>query len=135
MGDPSFCLGIRTLDALDTGSSTARYSDTISAMSMVQLVHSPTHLQPRPTALDHGIANQRDPVPDIEILPDSISDHQPVVVTARLGRVRRRAQWRHLRSWRRADWSAICLDLLLTDWSGVDSATEVNACQVQFMTA
>ena len=55
------------------------------------------------------------------------------MTTARLPRVRRPARWRILRNWRRVDWNAVCLELLLADWSQVDGATDVNSCVEQFM--
>ena len=63
------------------------------------------------------------------MLSDAIGDHQPIMVSARLGRVR----WRTVRSWRRADWNAIRLDLLQSNWEEVDGATDVNECVQHFM--
>ena len=56
-----------------------------------------------------------------------------MIVRARLGRVRRTAEWQTVRSWRRVDWNAVCHDLLLSDWSLVEAATDVNECVEQFM--
>ena len=94
----------------------------------------PTHLHPVPTTLDHVLTDQRDPVPQVEVLADAISDHQPVVVTARLGRLRSPPEWRTARPWRRCNWDAICLDLLEANWSAVDddaqnSQTDQLLCQ------
>ena len=86
----------------------------------------------RPPA-DHVLTDQRDPAPQVEVLSDAISDHQPVIVTAHLGRLRRPPEWRTTRPWRRCDWNAICLDLLAADWSAVDDATDVNKCVSEFM--
>ena len=134
-GRPTFLLGDLNFDVLDCESpNTRRYASVIEELNMQQLVDSPTHLQPTPSALDHVVTNQCDPPPLVSVLPDVISDHQPVVVTARLGRVRRPARWQLVRGWRRADWSAICADLLLSDWSPLESATDVDACLQHFMT-
>ena len=133
-GRPVFLLGDINLNILDSAApQIRRYHSMLSELGMTQLVNRPTHLHPVPTALDHVLTDQRDPAPDVDVLPDAISDHQPVVVTARLGRVRRSAEWRTARSWRRCDWDAICLDLLEADWSAVDGATDVNACVGAFM--
>ena len=86
-----------------------------------------------PSALDHIITHGKDPAPETSTLSDAISDHQPIVMTARLPRLRRPAQCRVLRNWRRVDWSAICLELLLTDWTQVDDAVEVDSCVEHFM--
>lgn len=124
-----FLLGDTNFNVMDTSSSQVRrYSDIISELNMVQLVTSPTHLSPTPSALDHVITNMREPAPEIEVLPDVIGDHQPVIMRARLGRVRREPRWRTQRGWRRVDWNAICHDLLLSDWSQVDGATDVDGC-------
>ena len=131
-GRPVFLLGDTNFDVLNTTSSiTRRYTDMLSELSMTQLVDGATHLHPTPTALDHAITNLQDPVPDVTICADVISDHQPIIVSARLGR--RNAQWTTRRSWRRADWDAICVDLLQSDWSLVDGATDVNTCLQYFM--
>ena len=79
------------------------------------------------------MGSRKPKAPDVEVLPDAISDHQPVIVTARLGRVRRTPEWRTARPWRRCDWDAICLDLLRANWSAVDNATDVNICVREFM--
>ena len=133
-GRPLFILGDFNFNVLDAAApDTRRYLDLISELNLAQLIDGPTHLHPTPTALDHIITNQTDPVPETIILPDSISDHQPIVATARLPRVRRPAQWRVLRNWRRVDWDAVCLDLLLADWTNADGATDVSSCVEQFM--
>ena len=94
-GRLTFLLGDVNFDVLDGESpNTKRYTSVIEEMNMQQLVNSPIHLQPRPSTLDHVITDLRDPSPVVRVLPDIISDHQPVVTTARLGRVRRPAQWR-----------------------------------------
>ena len=133
-GRPVFLLGDVNWNVLDsTAPQIRRYHSMLNELSIAQLVNQPTHLHPVPTALDHVLTDQQDPAPDVEVLPDAISDHQPVVVTAQLGRVRRPPEWRTARPWRRCDWDAICMDLLGADWSAVDGATDVNLCVREFM--
>ena len=110
-----------------------RYLAMLHELNMTQLVKNPTHLHPSPAALDHVVTDRLDTVASVEVLPDTISDHQPVIVSARLGRVRLPTRWRVARRWGRADWDAICLSFLEADWSGVDGATDVNECLQQFM--
>lgn len=82
-GRPVFLLSDTNFNVMDTSSSQVRrYSDIISELNMVQLVTSPTHLSPTPSALDHVITNMREPAPEIEVLPDVISDYQPVIMRA-----------------------------------------------------
>ena len=133
-GRPVFALGDLNFNVLDSNSpDTRRYLQVIRELNMIQLIDGPTHLEPTPSALDHIITNQTEPAPEVTILPDVISDHQPIMASAQLGRVRRPVQWRTIRSWRRADWSAICLDLLQSDWDGIDGATDVDQCVSHFM--
>ena len=78
-GRPTFLLGDLNFDC--ESPNTRRYASVIEELNMRQLVDSPTHLQPTPSALDHVVTNQCDPPPVVSVLPDVISDHQPVVVT------------------------------------------------------
>ncbi|KAF0298913.1 hypothetical protein FJT64_003775 [Amphibalanus amphitrite] len=131
---PVYLLGDININILDTDSSPVhRYHTMLHELIMTQLVKRPTHLHPTPAALDHVITDQCSSAPETEVLPDAISDHQPVVVSARLGRVRVPARWRVARRWGRADWDAICLGFLESDWSGVDGATDVNECTQALM--
>ena len=131
---PVYLLGDINLNVLDTDTSPVqRYFSIVSELNMTQLVESSTHLHPTPAALDHVITDQRDPAAEVVVLPDDISDHQPVIVSASLGRVRAPARWRVSRPWGRADWDAICFGFLEADWSGVDGATDVDECTKHFM--
>ena len=133
-GQPIYLLGDINLNVLDTQSTQVRrYCSMVGELGMAQLVSQPTHLHPVPAALDHVLTDQLDPAPAVSVLPDAISDHQPVIVAARLGRVRRPPEWRTARPWRRCDWDAVSLALLEADWSRVDDATDVNDCVREFM--
>ena len=55
-----------------------------------------------------------------------MSDHHPVIVEAPIGRLRRRPTYKTTRSWRTADWDAICLDFLLADWDSLHNCSDVN---------
>ena len=131
---PVFLLGDVNINALDGESPQIRnYLTVLDEQGMEQLVQQPTHLHPVPTALDHVITNQLEPTPTVEVTADIISDHQPVIARARLDRVRRPAEWHTVRSWRRVEWNNVCRDLLLSDWSLAEAATDVNECVDQFM--
>ncbi|KAF0309111.1 hypothetical protein FJT64_019712 [Amphibalanus amphitrite] len=133
-GKPVLLLGDINFNVLDSESSPVRrYLAMLHELNMTQLVKNPTHLHPSPAALDHVVTDRLDTVASVEVLPDTISDHQPVIVSARLGRVRVPTRWRVARRWGRADWDVICLSFLEADWSGVDGATDVNECLQQFM--
>ena len=68
-----------------------------------------------------------------EVLRTPISDHQPITVSAPIGRVRKQSTMRTVRSWGRADWDAICLDLLLADWTTLETSDDVNSMVDTFM--
>ena len=130
---PVYLLGDVNLNVLEGGSSQIRnYNTFLDEQRMEQLVRQPTHFQPVSTALDHVITDQIEPAPEVVVTADIIGDHQPVIVRARLGRVRRPTEWHTVRSWRSVEWNAVCHDLL-SDWRLVEAATNVNECVDQFM--
>ncbi|KAF0308165.1 hypothetical protein FJT64_020580 [Amphibalanus amphitrite] len=80
---PVYLLGDININILDTDSSPVHHYHTmLHELNMTQLVKRPTHLHPTPAALDHVITDQCSSAPETEVLPDAISDHQPVVVSA-----------------------------------------------------
>ena len=130
---PLLLLGDININVLDsTSPATRHYYTALAELNLVQLVQKPTHLHPSPTYLDHVITNI-DPAPTTTVLDTDISDHQPVIVEALIGRLRRRATYRVTRSWRTADWDAICLDFLLADWDSLHNSTNVNQMVNEFM--
>jgi len=133
-GKPVFLLGDLNFNILSpTSPEVRRYTNIIDDLNMSQLVNQPTHLLPTPTALDHVITNHRNPPPAVAVLPDSISDHQPVIITASLGRIKKRGKKRTTRSWHRADWDAISLTLLYADWEPMRNAHDVDTKLHHFM--
>ena len=124
-GKPTYLLGDLNIDVLNAQSSdTRRYKAALSELNVAQLIDQPTHLRPNPSALDHIITNITSSRADVLTTP--ISDHQPIAVSAPIGRLRKQPTERTTRNWGRADWDAICLDLLLADWSNFDSNEDVN---------
>ena len=88
-----------------------------------QLVTEPT----RPvsgTLLDHIIVRSTDAVTSATVIPCSWSDHDIIVAETVLRRERRRPAEIAVRSTRSLEPSALCLDLLLSDWSAVHGAAE-----------
>ena len=130
---PLLLLGDININVLDTTSAATRhYYTALAELNLVQLIQEPTHLHPTPTCLDHVITNIN-PTPATTILDADINDHQPVTTEAPIGRLRRRITYRTTRSWRAANWDAICLDLLLADWSSLYTSTDVNQMATTFM--
>ena len=125
-GKPTFLLGDMNINVLNTlASDTRRYETILSELNLTQLVDQPTHLLPTPTALDHIITNI--PSSRAEVLSTPVGDHQPIVVSAPIGRLRKLPAERAARSWGRADWDAICLDLLLADWTDFYTSNDINS--------
>ena len=119
---PVFLLGDLNINVLNSqAADVRRYQTALAELSLTQLIDRPTHLLPTPTALDHVITNVKVPAVRAEVLKTDISDHLPIAVSAPIGRLRKPAMQRTTRDWRRADWEAICLDLLLSDWAFLDS--------------
>ena len=135
-GRPLFLLGDVNINVSDhEASSVRRYMQLLTDLSLHQLVSEPTHLSPRPTTLDHIITNRADLGATVKVLADSLSDHQPVVCSVPLPKIRTAPVIREIRRWERADWDSICLDLLLTDWTPMFEAPDVDGKLSEFMRA
>ena len=133
-GRPLFLFGDMNIDVSRPDSSgVAAYSTMLSELNLCQLVREPTHLRPTPTILDHIITNQADIQPLVRVLPEAIGDHQPVTCAINLPKIRLKPEYRETRRWDRADWSAICLDLLLADWEPMHHAVGTDSKLKEFM--
>ncbi|KAF0304574.1 putative histone-lysine N-methyltransferase PRDM7 [Amphibalanus amphitrite] len=100
-----------------------RYLQMISAMDMKQLVSCPT----RPASgslIDHVLVRQSDDITATRVEPCSWSDHDLVIAETTLQRERRRPAEVTIRSTRDLVPDALCLELLVSDWSAVYSATD-----------
>ena len=129
---PLFLLGDININVIDTASADTRhYLSALSDLNLTHLVQEPMHLHPTPTCLDHAITNIAQC--SVSIIDSSMSDHQPVIVEAPIGRLRRRPTYKTTRSWRTADWDAICLDFLLADWDSLHNCSDVNQMVKKFM--
>ena len=130
---PVFLLGDMNINVLNTqGADVKRYQAALAELSVTQPIDRPTHLLPTPTSLDHIITNVKSPAARAEVIETDISDHLPIVVSAPIGRLRKLPVERTTRNWRGADWDAICLDLLLSDWSFLDSEEDINTMVEKF---
>lgn len=134
-GKPSFLLGDLNINVLNQNSAPGKcYQQMLDELDLKQLITEPTHLSPTPTAIDHIITNVKLQNNCVEVLDTAISDHQPIVMKTPLHRVRNNATRRVGRKWNCADWNAICLHLLLEDWSELDDTTDVNKMVESFKT-
>ena len=133
-GKPLFLLGDVNINVSDReASSVRRYLQLLTELGLHQLVSEPTHLSPRPTTLDHIVTNHANLSDSVKVLADSPSDHQPVVCSVPLPKIRPTPVFREIRRWERADWDSICLDLLLADWKPMYEAPDVDGKLCEFM--
>jgi len=133
-GKPLLLLGDMNIDLSSPNMpGVRRYQQLLTELSLHQLVHEPTHLSPRPSILDHIITNQPDLQSTVRVLSDSLSDHQPVTCRVPLPRVRNKHKTRQIRRWDRTDWNGVCLDFLVSDWSAVYEAADVDSKLREFM--
>ena len=131
-----FLLGDVNINVSDQeASDVRRYLQLLNDLSLHQLVSEPTHMLPRPTTLDHIITNRADVRATVKVLAESPSDHQPVVCSVPLPKIRTKPVVRETRRWERADWDRICLDLLLADWTPMFEAPDVDGKLSEFMRA
>ncbi|KAF0292538.1 hypothetical protein FJT64_009479 [Amphibalanus amphitrite] len=123
-GKPVFVLGDTNFDTLKPDKADVhRYLQMISAMDMKQLVSCPT----RPASgslIDHVLVRQSDDITTTRVEPCSWSDHDLVIAETTLQRERRRPAEVTIRSTRDLVPDALCLELLVSDWSAVYSATD-----------
>ena len=123
-GKPIYALGDTNFDALQpTKADVHRYLQTIGDLNMQQLVASPT----RPasgTLIDHVLVRTSDDVTATRVEPCSWSDHDLVIAETTLQRERRRPAEITVRSTRDLVPDALCLDLLVSDWSAVYSTAD-----------
>ncbi|XP_037087735.1 soluble guanylate cyclase 88E-like [Pollicipes pollicipes] len=84
-------------------------------MSLEQLVAKPIGLHSTPTLLDLIATNTTGLRNSAEALHKPVADHQPVLLRAPVPRERRRSVTATVRPWKRVDWDALNLSLLLAD--------------------
>ena len=133
-GKPVFVFRDMNIDVSRSDSrGVAACSALPSELNLQQLVHEPTHLQPTPTILDQVITNQPGTRASVAVLSEAFGDQQPVSCSVVLPRIRLKPEYREIRRWDRADWSAICLDMLLADWEPMLRAVDVDAKLDGFM--
>ena len=133
-GKPVFVLGDFNIDLLKSNGPGVRIFNTaLNDLNLHQLVDQPTHLHPTPTLLDLILTSETGLQDSVEVLPDPIADHQPVLLRAPARRKRRRPTVTTVRPWGRVDWDALCLSLLLADWEPLYTARGVDEKLDAFM--
>lgn len=120
-GRPMFLLGDANLDILrPTTPGLQRYLEMLHGFSLEQLITDPTRTcQSTATLIDHIITSAPDLSSQPRVIPCCTSDHDLTTVNIASTQERRRAQEITIRSTRGLSEEALCLELLLSDWSRV----------------
>ena len=118
---PVYIMGDINLDLLKpTATEVQQYCTLLRELSIEQLITSPTlTTAATATLIDHVLTTRPDLTADPLVIPCSISDHDMTVVSIVAKRERRKVTTITVRSSRRVDNDALCLDLLLADWGAV----------------
>ena len=134
LGKVTFCLGDLNIDLLrPDGPGVRRYWSILNDLSLFQLVKTATHLSPSETLLDHIITNVPNLETSIQVPPVPIADHRTVIVRAPFRRLRHRPSPFSVRPWRKTNWDALCLELLLTDWGTVYGEAGIDSKVAEFL--
>ena len=126
-GKPVFCLGDTNINWLQQDAPGVRqYKIALNELGLTQLVTEPTHLEPSTSLIDHIISNVPEQNASVLTSSDQIADHLTIIVRAQLRRQSRRPPPFKARPWRKVNWDAVCLSLLLSDWCEIYSADSVD---------
>ena len=123
-GRPTFILRDTNLDVLrpnETG--VTAYMQLLSNLSLSQLITAPTHPGPNPTLIDHIIRNHPDLTRSAQVSTCSIRDHDLITVSVNGVKTRHQPTTFTVRSTRGLNQDALCLDLLVADWSALYQTT------------
>ena len=122
-GRPVYILGDTNFDIMrPSKAGVTAYMQLLSNLSLSQLITAPTRPGPNPTLLDHIITTHPDLVMDARVVPCNLSDHD--LITASVAGVKTRDQPTTVtvRSTRDLNRDALCLELLVADWSALYQA-------------
>ena len=121
---PVYVLGDTNFDILKPSRPDVRnYLQMVNELEMKQLVTSQT----RPTSgtlIDHILVRSTDDATTVRLEPCSWTDHDLLIAETPLVRERRRPPEVTIRSTRELVPDALCLDLLMSDWSTVYNSTD-----------
>ena len=95
------------------------YIRLLNDLSLDQLITSPTRPGPNPSLIDHLITNRPDLTSDSRVVTSNISDHDLIISSVAAVKSRHQPRTATVRSTRHLSQDALCLDLLLADWTPV----------------
>ena len=126
-GKPMLVLGDTNFDILRPDKSgVSSYMQLLSSLSLHQLITTATRPGSSPTLLDHIITNHPELTSGARVTPCSISDHDLVTASVTGMKTKQRPTTITVRSTRHLSQDALCLDLLLADWSALYRATSTD---------
>ena len=136
---PTYLLGDFNIDTLRPAKpGVVSYLQLLQELSLHQLVTSPTRQSENPTLIDHIVTNRPQTATETRVTPCDISDHDLISTTisttvSTTVREPRQRVTVTVRSTRRVNTNAMCLDLLLADWSGVTDCDNITDMWTAFL--
>ncbi|KAF0310618.1 hypothetical protein FJT64_018415 [Amphibalanus amphitrite] len=126
---PTYLLGDVNIDVSQSAKpGVASYTQHLSDLSLKQLITEPTRPGPTPSLIDHLVTNRPDMTTGVRVTPCNISDHDLITALVADVKTQHVPETITVRSTRRVNTDALCLDLLQADWSqlyGADSTTNM----------
>ena len=123
---PMYLLGDLNFDTLQpTKPGVSGYLQLLADLSLHQLVTSPTRPGATPSLIDHIIVNRPELTASTSVVRCDISDHDLVTTNITNIRIRHKPEIIRIRPTRGVDQNALCLQLLLADWTQIDGSETV----------
>ena len=95
------------------------YLQQLDDLSLTQLITEPTHPGLNASLIDHFITSKRELTTNARVVPCNISDHDLITAIVSVNKTRHEVNTITVRSTRRVNTDALCLDLLQADWSPI----------------
>ncbi|KAF0298382.1 hypothetical protein FJT64_004248 [Amphibalanus amphitrite] len=124
---------LRTKELQTPAAGSALETLWLQELSLHQLVTSPTRQSENPTLIDHIVTNRPQTATETRVTPCDISDHDLISTTVAGVREPRQRVTVTVRPTRRVNTDAMCLDLLLADWSGVTDCDNISDMWTAFL--
>ncbi|KAF0299105.1 hypothetical protein FJT64_003614 [Amphibalanus amphitrite] len=129
---PVYLLGDTNIDvSRPEKQGVTSYLQQLSDLSLTQLITAPTRPGQNPTLIDHFITNKPELTSNARVVSCNISDHDLIAATVSVVKTRHVVNTINVRSTRRVNTDALCLDLLQADWSplyGANSTSDKWSC-------
>ena len=126
-GLPVYLLGDTNFDvSRPEKQGVTSYLQQLSDLSLTQLITTPTHPGLHSSLIDHLITSTPDLATNARVVPCNISDHDLIAATVSIIKTRHVVSTINVRSTRRVNTDALCLDLLQTDWSSIYASASTS---------